>query len=293
MPNLSSARGSAMAIKLLGNKEEDKKKEGEEKEMSFLDHLEELRWHIVRSVIAIFVFGIVAFVLKDYVVKLLFAPRYSDFITHKLLCQFVNVHCDVPSFKMIQRDLGEEFFVHLKTSIWLAIIMTFPYLFWEVWRFIKPGLYPHEKKAARGIVAVCSFLFFIGVMFGYFVIAPMAISFLAGYSFGSDNESTATLSSYVGYITMITLPTGIIFELPIVAYFLGKIGLITSGLMKKFRRHAIVIIFILAAIITPPDITTQFLIGIPLMGLYEMSISIVKRLEKKAAKAEKEADTNS
>ena len=119
----------------------------------------------------------------------------------------------------------------------------------------------------------------------------MAISFLAGYSFGTDNESTSTLSSYVGYITRITLPTGLVFELPILAFFLGKIGLITSGIMKKFRRHAIVIIFILAAIITPPDVTTQFLIGVPLIGLYELSISIVKRMEKKAEKAEKEAST--
>ena len=272
-----------MAIKLLGKRKKGEKKKKEEKEMSFLEHLEELRWHLVRSVIAIIIFGIVAFLLKDYVIELLFAPRYNTFITHRIMCDLLEVHCEVPEFTIIQRDLGEKFFVHLRTSLWLAFIFTFPYLFWEFWRFIKPGLYSHEKKAARGLVTVCSLLFFAGVLFGYYIIAPMAISFLAGYSFGAGNESTATLSSYVSYITMITLPTGLVFELPIVAYFLGKIGLVSSSMMKKFRRHAVVIIFILAAIITPPDVTTQFLIGIPLIGLYELSIYIVKRIEKSDA----------
>ena len=257
-----------------------------EKEMSFLDHLEELRWHIIRSVIAIIVCAIGVFLLKDLVTKIIFAPRYADFFTHELLCQLLSIHCEVPTFEIITRDLGEEFFVHLKSSIFLGVIVTFPYLFWEMWRFVKPGLYPNERKAARGIVATCSILFFLGILFGYFVIAPFAISFLAGYQFGEGNQSTATLGSYVNYITMITLPTGLVFELPIVAYFLGKIGLISSALMKRFRRHAIVIIFILAAILTPPDVMTQMLIGIPLIGLYELSIGIVKRLEKKAAQEE-------
>ncbi|MFT6810712.1 MAG: sec-independent protein translocase protein TatC [Saprospiraceae bacterium] len=264
-------------MKKIGKKDGQK----EEKEMSFLEHIEELRWHLIRSIGAIFIFGIAVFMAKDFVTEILFAPRYNSFITHRLLCQYLNSHCDVPSFEIITRELGEEFFVHLKSSVFLAVILTFPYLFWEVWRFIKPGLYDKERKAARGIVLVCSSLFFLGVLFGYYIIAPFSISFLAGYSFGEGNADTATLGSYVGYITMITLPTGLVFELPIVAYFLGKVGLISSGLMKKFRRHAIVVIFILAAVITPPDLMTQLLIAIPLLGLYEVSISIVKRIEKK------------
>lgn len=258
---------------------------GEEKEMSFLEHIEELRWHLIRSIVAIFVFGIAVFVAKDFVTELIFAPRYSTFVTHRLLCQYLSIHCEVPTFDIITRELGEEFFVHLKTSIFLAIMLTFPYLFWEIWRFVKPGLYDNERKAARGIVAVCSGLFFLGVLFGYYIVAPFSISFLAGYSFGDGNQDTATLESYVGYITMITLPTGLIFELPIVAYFLGKIGLISSSMMRHYRRHAIVIIFILGAIITPPDLLTQLLVAIPLLGLYEVSISIVKRIEKKEAAA--------
>ncbi len=253
-----------------------------EKEMSFLDHLEELRWHLIRSIAAIFVFGIAAFLLKDLVTKILFAPRYPEFITHRILCKYLSVNCQIPQFEIINRNLGEDFYVHLKSSIFIAIMFTFPYLFWELWRFVKPGLYKKERKAARGIVLVCSLLFFLGVLFGYFVIAPFSISFLAGYHFGSDTMNTSTLSSYVGFITMLTLPTGFVFELPIVAYFFGKIGLISSDLMKKFRRHAIVVIFILGAIITPPDVMSQILIAFPLLSLYELSISIVKRVEKKA-----------
>ncbi|MEL6388939.1 MAG: twin-arginine translocase subunit TatC [Bacteroidota bacterium] len=273
-----------MAFKLPGKKSNTAAPAQDEKEMSFLDHLEELRWHIIRSIGAIFVFGIAAFLLKDVVVDVIMAPRYNEFITHRLLCSTFGVHCVVPQFEIINRALGEDFFVHLKVSVSIALIFAFPYLIWEIWRFVKPGLYAHEQKAARGIVAVCSILFFIGVLFGYFVIAPMAISFLAGYSFGEDSVNTSTLSSFVGYITVITLPAGIVFELPVIAFFFAKIGILSSSMMKNYRRHAIVIIFILAAIITPPDIITQLLLGVPLIGLYELSISIVKRIEKKAAR---------
>ena len=255
-----------------------------EKEMSFLEHLEELRWHIIRSVGAIVLIGIFVFWQRDIVIEILYAPRYETFPTYRLICNSLGVFCDVPQFQIIFKDLGERFFTHLKTSVWLGIILGFPYLFWEFWRFIKPGLYDHEKKAARGIVSVCSFLFFVGVAFGYFVIAPFAISFLAGYEFGTDNSIVSTtLSSYVSYMTMITLPTGMIFQLPVVAFFLGKAGLISSDMMKRFRRHAVVLIFILAAIITPPDVITQFLIAMPLMGLYQIGIIVVKRIEKNRA----------
>lgn len=256
----------------------------EEKEMSFLEHLEELRWHIIRSAAAIILVAIGVFICEKQVTDILFGPKHEDFPTYVFFCKHFNTFCTVPQFDIIQRDLGEEFFTHLKSSVWIGLTVAFPYVFWEVWRFIKPGLYPNERKAARGIVAVCSLLFFTGVLFGYFVIAPFAISFLANYSFGEDVISTTTLSSYVSYLTMITVPTGIVFELPIVAFFLGKIGLLTASMMKRYRRHAVVVIFIGAAIITPPDVITQFLIGIPLMLLYEISISIVRRQEKKNAK---------
>lgn len=266
-------------MKFLPSKTSDAPKE--EKEMSFLEHIEELRWHLVRSAIAVVVIGVVAFLNENIITSILFGPRTADFYTYKFFCKHFQTFCTVPYFEIIQKDIGERFFTHLKVSVWIGFMLGFPYLFWEFWKFVKPGLYAHERKAARGIVFVCSLLFFIGVLFGYYVIAPFAISFLAGYEFGDDIRPTATLSSYVSYLTMITLPTGIVFELPIVAYFLAKIGLVSSDLMKKFRRHSIVIIFIVAAIITPPDVITQFLIAIPLMLLYEISISVVKRIEKK------------
>ena len=268
-------------------KEEEQKKIGtqsDEKEMSFLEHLEELRWHLVRAAIATVVIAIVVFLLKDQVINLLYGPRNQDFFTYQFSCQYFGVFCEIPELLIIPREVGERFFVHLRVSLWLGLVVAFPYVFWEFWRFIKPGLYPNERKAARGIVLICSTLFFIGVLFGYFIVAPFAITFLASYSFGDDTAQSATLSSYVSYMTMITVPTGIIFELPVVAYFLGKVGLVSSSMLKRFRRHAIVVIFILAALITPPDLITQFLIGVPLIGLYEIGIMIVRRIEKKEAK---------
>jgi len=253
--------------------------------MSFLEHLEELRWHLVRSVLSIVVLSIVVFFFKDLVTKLINAPRFNDFPTHRFLCENINVHCDVNQFKMITREMGEEFITHLKTSLWLGVLLSFPYMFWEVWRFIKPGLYDNEKKAARGIVAICSILFFVGVLFGYFVIAPFAINFLAGYTFGETNDQTVMLASYISYLVMLTFPVGLIFQLPVMSYILAKVGILTQSFMKNYRRHAIVIIFIIGAVISPPDLPSQLLIATPLIGLYELSIRIVGRIEKKNQKA--------
>lgn len=268
-------------LKKLGSKNKiESSSEPAEKEMSFIEHLEELRWHIIRSVLAIIVIAIIVFLNEKIVTQLLYAPRYATFFTHELACNLMNVNCEIPQFKIITRELGEEFLTHLKTSLWLGFMLAFPYIFWEFWRFIKPGLYKKEREAARGIVAICSFLFFCGVMFGYFILAPFAIDFLAGYTFGDTNDQTVMLSSYLSYMTKIILPTGLIFQMPVMVYFFGKVGLLSSSFMKHYRRHAIVIIFILAAIITPPDMITQLLIAFPLIMLYEISISILKRIEK-------------
>jgi len=234
-----------------------------EKEMSFLDHLEELRWHILRSVAAVLVFAIICFIFKDFVFGLILGPGQEWFPTYKFLCNISDITCMTPP-KFEVRPI------------------------WEVWRFIKPGLYKHEQKAARGIVAACSFLFLCGVMFGYFVIAPFAISFLMGYQVSPDVYTSPTLASFINYMTMLTIPTGIIFLLPVVIFFLAKVGLITSDFMKKYRRHAFVLVFIMAAVITPPDVLTQILIGIPIYILYELSIHLAKRMEKQRAKEEAE-----
>jgi len=260
-----------------------------EKEMSFLDHLEELRWHILRSVAAVLVFAIICFIFKDFVFGLILGPGQEWFPTYKFLCNISDITCMTPpKFEVRPIQMGEQFFAHIKMSFWVGFIAAFPYIFWEVWRFIKPGLYKHEQKAARGIVAACSFLFLCGVMFGYFVIAPFAISFLMGYQVSPDVYTSPTLASFINYMTMLTIPTGIIFLLPVVIFFLAKVGLITSDFMKKYRRHAFVLVFIMAAVITPPDVLTQILIGIPIYILYELSIHLAKRMEKQRAKEEAE-----
>lgn len=257
-----------------------------EKEMSFLEHLEELRWHIIRSLIALFVAAIVIFSLKSFVFEnIIFAPKHDSFATYQFFCGISDATCFKPQkFDLITRDIGEQFFSHIKVSLWLALIFMFPYVFYEFWKFIEPGLYKNEKKAAGGMVLSCTTLFFLGVSFGYFVIVPFALNFLIGYSVGADAISSPTLTSYISYMTLCSIPTGFLFQMPVLVYFLSRIGFITPGIMKKFRKHAIVVIVILAAVITPPDVISQFLIGIPVLLLYEMSILISARVEKKRAK---------
>jgi len=270
----------------------DKLGEGQgEAEMSFLDHLEELRWHIMRAVGSILFFAIIVFLAKDFVFQtLLFGPKSSDFLFYKTVCGFSNavglgdrLCMTPPDFKIIVVELGEEFITHLKVSLVLGMAISMPYIFWEIWRFIKPGLLPNEKKSARGFVFISSGLFMSGVLFGYYIIAPFAINFLAGYNI-ENVESTTSLASYVNYLTMFTIPTGLVFQLPIVVYFLSKIGLVTPTFMRSYRRHAFIVILIMAAAITPPDIITQMLIGVPLYFLYEISIIISKRVTDKREK---------
>lgn len=259
-----------------------------ETEMSFLDHLEELRWHVIRSVCAVLVVGIVLFLMPNFVFDtVIFGPKNPDFLSYRTinaLLEAIGFGADrqfVPvEFDLQITELGEEFLIHIKVSFILGFIIAFPYIFWEIWRFIKPGLYPKEQKAVRGIVLICSFLFFLGVLFGYFVIAPFAVNFLAGYSVADVVVTQPKLSSFVNYMVMFTAPAGLIFELPIVVFFFSKMGLVTPDLMRKYRRHSIIVILVLAALITPPDVVTQFLIGIPLFILYEISINISARVAK-------------
>jgi sec-independent protein translocase protein TatC len=258
-------------------------KEKKADEMSFLDHLEHLRWHILRSLTAIVAVAIVVFVAKDLVFRqIILSPTRSDFITYRILCQLGEQLCVYPEGVTIYtRQLGEQFMIHLKVSFWLGLIVAFPYVFYEFWKFISPGLYDKERKAARGVVFICSFLFLSGVAFGYFVISPFAVTFLSTYSVSAEVANTFTLSSLVDYMTMFTLPTGLIFQLPVVMYFLGKVGLVTADFLKQYRKHAIVIMLIAGSIITPPDAITQVLIALPLYILYEVSIIVVRRVEKK------------
>ncbi len=257
------------------------------KEMSFLEHLEELRWHIIRSLLAVVLVGIVLFLLKNWLFdQIIYGPTQENFFSYRAICGFSewvglgDRMCFIPpEFRKLAIGFGEPFIIHIKVSFVLGIIVAFPYIFWEFWRFVKPGLYQKERSASRGVVLICSLLFLLGVLFGYFIIAPFAINFLAGYSLPGV-ENSPTVSSFINYMIMFTAPAGAIFELPVVVYFLSKVGLVTPELMKKYRKHSIIIILMLAAVITPPDVVTQFLIGIPLFFLYEISIIISRRASK-------------
>ncbi|MDX1684514.1 MAG: twin-arginine translocase subunit TatC [Saprospiraceae bacterium] len=257
--------------------------EAKDKDMSFLEHLEELRWHIIRSFIGIIVIAVGVFLAKDFIFnEIILKPTSNDFITYRWICKKFEPLCFGPGeVTVFTKELGEQFIIHLKVSFWFGLIVAFPYVFYEVWKFISPGLYSQEKQATRGIVFICTFLFLTGVAFGYFVISPFAISFLSNYQVSEMVSDSFTLSSIVNYMTMFTIPTGLVFQLPVAVYFLSKLGLVTPAWMKQYRRHAFVIILVLAAIITPPDMITQLLIGIPLYFLYEISIWISARVEKK------------
>lgn len=263
----------------------------QEKEMSFLDHLEELRWHIIRSLVAIVSLGIVLFIFKDWFFDtIIFGPTHNSFWSYQIICDLSHMvglqdaMCfEPPEFRKIAVGFGEAFITSIKVSFVAGFIFSFPYVFFEFWRFISPGLYANEKRATQGIVFVCSFLFLVGVLFGYFIISPFAVNFLVGYTIPGV-ENSPTLNSFINYMIMFTAPAGLIFELPIVVYFLAKVGLVTPEGMRKYRRHAIIAILLLAALITPPDVVTQFLIGIPLFILYELSIAIAARAHKQYQK---------
>lgn len=261
----------------------------ENKEMGFLDHLEELRWHVIRAAISILVFAVIALIFQYEVFEyIIFAPKKPDFITYQVFCAISEAVCfSPPELQLITREMGEQFFVGITVSIYLGFIASFPYIFYEFWKFIKPGLYETERKIAGRLVGVTSFLFVLGVCFGYYVIAPFAITYLGSYTVGTEAINSPTLSSYVNYLTMFTIPTGLAFELPIVVYFLAKAGIVGPEIMRKFRREAFLVIFIIAAIITPPDALTQILVGIPMYLLYEISIGVAARVVKERKESEK------
>jgi sec-independent protein translocase protein TatC len=262
--------------------------------MSFLDHLEALRWHVVRSAAAILIFTIIAFLAKSIVFGIIIlGPSKVDFITYRLFCDLgnylgVDALCiqELP-FTLQSREMTSQFSMHMTSSMVVGFIVAFPYIFWEVWRFISPGLYDKERNAARGAVFFVSFLFFLGASFGYFVLAPLSINFLANYQLDASIVNEFDISSYISTLTMLVLASAIMFQLPVVVYFLSKSGLVTSKMLMSYRRHSIVVILIISAIITPPDVISQVLIAMPILVLYEAGILIAKRLEKE--KAEKKA----
>jgi len=268
-----------------------KKGKKSEKEMSFLEHLEELRWHIIRSVLAVVVLMIIAFIFKNIIFdKVILGPQNSQFITNRLLCKLgellnTTALCiNTKQLNLINIKMSGQLTTHISVSMIAGLILAFPVILWEFWQFFKPALKANEARYAQGAVFAASMLFFIGVSFGYFLLAPLSIHFLSSYEISADVVNQINVRSYIGTLTSICLATGLVFELPIVAFFLTKIGVITPTFMRKYRKHAIVVIFILAAIITPPDVFSQTLVAIPLLILYEISILISGRVMKQKEK---------
>lgn len=257
-------------------------------ELNFWEHLEELRSRLIRSIIAIAVGTIVVFSAGDWVfTNIIYAPRDPNFITYKVMCALANktgmtsLCITPPQFEIFTTEMGEPFFKQTQVAMILGLFMAIPYVFWQFWLFIKPGLMIAEIKASRGFVTICSSLFLLGVLFGYYIIAPFAISFLAGYTIGGVGAKV-TLDSFIGYMTMFTLPIGLVFELPVIIFFLARIGIVSSAFLKQYRKQMIVILLIVSGVITPsPDVVSQLLVFTPLYSLFEVGILVAKRVEKK------------
>lgn len=269
----------------------------EEKEMSFLDHLEELRWHVIRALAAVVVCTIGAFATAKWIFQnIIFAPARVDFPTFRALCNVGRFFgsddlCiqEIP-FKVQSRFMTGQFTMHILASFVIGFIVSFPYVVWEIWRFIKPGLYVRERKYSRGAVASISFLFLTGIMFGYYVLAPLMISFLANYQISDMIVNEFDITSYVSTVVGTVFGCGLLFQLPVVIYFLTKIGIVTPAFLRQYRKHAIIIILIIGAIVTPSaDPLSQALISLPLYLLYEISIFISSAVVKRQ-QAEEEAE---
>jgi sec-independent protein translocase protein TatC len=268
----------------------------EGKEMSFLQHLEELRWTLVRSAVAVVAFMLLAFafstLLFDHVVL---APQRPDFITYRLFCRLGHAvgagdaMCirDV-GFTFQNQTMGGQFMADLLVSFVAGFVLAMPYVLWQLWRFIAPGLRPRERGAVAGIVWAMVLLFLVGVAFGYFILTPMSIQFLGNYRVGTTNAVTneINLDSFIGTVTSMSLWTGVVFQLPLVILFLTRIGLVGPGFLRTYRKHAYVGILILAAVITPPDVTSQVLVSLPLFLLFEISILLSARTERRRLAAE-------
>jgi len=266
----------------------DKTPKNKEGEMGFWDHLEVLRYALMRSIIAVIVLSIVTFFFKSFIYnEIILGPKTADFISNQWFCQLGNLlHTESLCINQIDFpirnfELAGQFRNHMMITIVSGIILAMPYILSELWRFVKPALTLKEKKGVNGFVIVTNFLFLLGVAFGYFIIVPLAINFLANYTLSDNIGNVIRLGSYIRTVVMISLSTGIVFELPVLIYFLAKMGIVSVQLLKTYRKHALVTFFILAAILTPPDVISQFLVATPLIGLYEISIKIVKRIEKR------------
>lgn len=259
-----------------------------DKQMSFLHHLEELRWRLVRSAIAILIVAVVLFVFTDFIVQHVFlSMSETNFPTYNFFCWLSNTFglsdtlcaSDIPiDFQSIKPT--QQFATNMYFAIVGGVIVAFPFLFHQIWSFVKPGLKERETKITKGVVAYGSILFTLGILFGYFLVSPLCIQFFGTYKMTDAIENNFTINSYMSIITTTTFFSGIFFELPVVIFLLTKIGIVSPELLKKYRKHALVIILILSAVITPPDVVSQILVSLPVLGLYEIGIRVSKNAVK-------------
>ncbi|ANE51663.1 twin-arginine translocase subunit TatC [Flavisolibacter tropicus] len=263
-------------------------------EMSFVDHLEALRGHLFRSVLAIVIGGIIVAVYNDFFVRnVLMGPTHGNFPTYAWLCKVGHalgmgdtLCMKIMDVKMQSTSVSGQFSMYFTVLVIGGIIIAFPYIFWEFWRFIRPALTKKELSRTRGVIFWVSLLFFSGVFFGYFVIAPYTVNFFANFQLDENIQNQWTIESYIDTLIPLILGTGLAFQLPLVMFFLSKIGLVTPSFLRSVRKYAIVIILIVAGIITPPDVISQIIVTMPLILLYEVSIWLSARVVKEKAKAE-------
>lgn len=282
-----------MALSLFGR---GKKDNGEKAEMSFVEHLEVLRGHLFRSALAIAVGAIVFIVYNTFFVReVLMGPTHADFPTYKWLCRLGhaiglgdNMCMKDIGLKMQSTSVSGQFSMYFTLIFVGGIIVAFPYIFWEFWRFIKPALTKKELSKTRGVIFWVSFLFFLGITFGYFIIAPYTVNFFANFQLDDNIENRWTITSYIDTLVPLILGTGLAFQLPLVMFFLAKVGLMSPVFLRRNRKYAIVIILILAGIITPPDVISQIICTIPLMLLYEISIWLTAKVQREKELEEKE-----
>jgi sec-independent protein translocase protein TatC len=251
-------------------------------EMSFLDHLEELRWVLVRAAVAVTIGAIGVYFIADWLFdEVIFGPTRASFITYRYFCElshqlgFADSICITELPFIIQNTQMEG---QVNIFVWICIlggfIVSFPYILWLLWGFISPALYEKERRNAKFFIFISSILFFLGVLFGYFIIIPMSVNFLATFSVSSMVQNQFNIDSYMGMVKMSVLAGGLYFELPIVIFLLSKIGMVTPEFLRKYRKYGIVIILILAAVVTPPDVVSQVMVAVPMILIYELSILI-------------------
>lgn len=263
-------------------------------EMSFLDHLEELRWLLVRSSAAIIIGAFVAYFFNEFIFQqIIFGPMKGDFITYRFFCDLANQYdldksfCDPTlNFTIQNTEIEGQISLLVWTCVTAGFVISFPFILLQFWNFISPALYKNEKRNVVKFITISSLLFFLGVAFGYFVLTPLSLNFLSTFSVSDMIKNDINVNSYIGTVKTTTIATGLVFEMPIIIYFLSSLGLVTPTFLREYRKWAYVIILIIAAIVTPPDVVSQIIVTIPLVILFEISIFISAIVNRRKNKTE-------